>query len=200
MSDHTDPDTLKIPAYLRNKAITSNSRQRLLWTAWDRKEAGAPPNSKRKTGRVRAQTRAKQSAVITEDSVGQEYIPRSVSELDALHTRARLRATPHPHESPIMEVAEQKVKQLFPSNPRKYMPVGETTDYLEKINVAIILLNSTIKEGDILLIEGRGFLFTQPVSEMQIDRKPVSKAKKGSHIGLKVSYPAMKGGSVYKVL
>ena len=203
-NQNTDPETLKIPAYLRNKAIVTNSRQRLLWTAWDRKEAGVKPNSKRKTGRINTKkrltaTEAKKANLHAEEN---EYLPRSITELDALHTRARLQA--HQHESPIMEVAEQKAKQLFPSKPRKYNPVGETTHYLDKIDVAIIKLSCAVKENDILLIEGSGqdgqkFLYTQPVKEMQIDKNPVSKARKGDHIGLKVNYPAKLGGSIYKV-
>lgn len=85
------------------------------------------------------------------------------------------------------------------SKPQKLMPVGHVTHYLDNINVAIILLDSAgIKNGDTLVIEGENFIFTQPVAEMQIDRKPVTRAKKGSHIGLKVEFPAKVSAKVYK--
>ena len=80
------------------------------------------------------------------------------------------------------------------------MQVGHTTHYMENIDVAIILLDQKgVKKGDTLLIEGDDFIATQPIEEMQIDRKPVTKAKKGSHIGLKVKFPAKVNGKVYKL-
>lgn len=115
MQDHNDPDTLKIPAYLRNKAIISHSRQRLLWTALDRKEAGVAPNSKKKTGRINSRKGLTGASATTKTSRGTaatrgtqrigargatytahtdetEYLPRSITELEALHTRSRLQA------------------------------------------------------------------------------------------------------------
>lgn len=80
------------------------------------------------------------------------------------------------------------------------MQVGDVTHYMSNIDVAIILLNQKgVKKGDILLIEGPDFIATQPIEEMQIDRKPVTKAKKGDHIGLKVKFEARINGKVFKL-
>jgi len=88
----------------------------------------------------------------------------------------------------------------IPSIPQKLMLAGHTTHYLDNISVAIILLEKTgIKNGDTLVIEGDNCIFTQPVDEMQIDRNPVTKAKKGSHVGLKVAFAASVNGKVYKL-
>ena len=62
------------------------------------------------------------------------------------------------------------------------------------------MLVSPLKIGDLLVIEGEEELFIQEVEEMQIDRSPVTKAKKGAHIGLKVSRAAKVNGFVYKLL
>jgi len=40
MNNHLDPDQLKIPAYMRKKAIVRQSKQKLILTALDRKQAG----------------------------------------------------------------------------------------------------------------------------------------------------------------
>ena len=43
----TDPEVLKVPAFMRNKVIVSQARQKLIWTALDRKEAGLSYKSKK---------------------------------------------------------------------------------------------------------------------------------------------------------
>lgn len=160
-------EELKIPAYMRKKAITSQSRQQLILTALDRKEAKLKPNSKVSTARKRV-----------------SQTPRTIQ-------RA---STSTPAQAPKTTEVELPIK------PKKLMQVGHTTHYMEKIDVAIILLDKRgVRKGDILLIEGDNFVATQPIDEMQIDRKPVARAKKGSHIGLKVKFPAKVNGRVYKL-
>lgn len=167
MTPKSDPETLKIPAYMRNKAIVKRDRQKLLWTAWDRREAGVDPGSKQATGRIR----------------------RKLSDTPKKINRKK----------PPEILKSREIIDSFNLKPKKLSCIGETTHYLEKINVAIIKINSPLKTGEILLIEGDEYLFVQPVEEMQIDRKPVNRAKKGSHIGLKVAFEAEVNGSVYKL-
>lgn len=153
-----DEEELKVPAYMRKRAITSHARQKLILTALDRKEAGVKPGSTRATAPIKRR-------------------------------RTVQRSTPAP--APEANV---------PLKPKKLMQVGEVTHYMDNIDVAIILLNQKgVKKGDVLLIEGPGFIATQPIEEMQIDRKPVTKAKKGDHIGLKVKFEAEVGGKVFKL-
>lgn len=47
MTQPNDPDTLKIPAYLRKKTIVSQAKQKLILTALDRKEAGLSHTSQK---------------------------------------------------------------------------------------------------------------------------------------------------------
>jgi hypothetical protein len=61
------------------------------------------------------------------------------------------------------------------------------------------MLSDTLKENETILIQGKDSIFSQMVMEMQIDRKPVPKAVKGDHIGLKVDHPAEINGKIYLV-
>jgi ribosomal protein S12 len=155
--DNLDP--LKVPAFMRKKTIVNQTRQKLLWTAWDRKESGVEPNSKRALGKAPRNT-----AIAANQCVVSKKEPLSI---------------------------QKKVA--------KFAAAGEITHFLDKINVSIIKLTARIKEGDLLIIEGADFIFTQQVTQMQVDRQPVKVAKKGSHIGLKTEHPAKIGGKIYLI-
>jgi len=68
MNSKLDAETLKIPAYLRKKMIISQSRQKLILTALDRKEAGLKYDSTKALAPVKPQGSSK--TVITRS--GQE--------------------------------------------------------------------------------------------------------------------------------
>lgn len=201
MAPKNDPETLKIPAYMRTKAIVKRDRQRLLWTAWDRKEAGVKPNSPRAVAPV---DRAKRPQIAGPVVPGRTLKTPS-------HTKRAVADAPSTQRLPAYLKRNEIIKTSLPDNvfetddtpaisschPQKFPLAGETTHYLGNIKVAIIKTTVPLKIGDVLLIEGDGFVFTQPVTEMQIDRKPVKRAKKGSHIGLKVAYEATVNGSVH---
>lgn len=183
MVQKNDPEILKIPAYMRSKAIVKRDRQRLLWTAWDRKEAGVKPNSPRALGNIeRKKPNQISGPVVPGRSLGKLSRPQTFIK------RTNQEENFKKDDTQIMTVASQK--HIF---------AGVTTHYLGNIDVAIIKTTTSLKIGDILLIEGDNFIFTQTVSEMQIDRQPVNKAKKGSHIGLKVNFDAIVNGKVYLV-
>ncbi|MFH0905474.1 MAG: hypothetical protein V1826_02030 [bacterium] len=77
-------------------------------------------------------------------------------------------------------------------------PVGKVTHYYDKLGVAIIELGGGLKVGDTITFKKGGVdLATQPVDSMQIERAPVSSAKKGEIIGLKVDQPIREGVEVY---
>ncbi len=211
MAQRNDPDTLKIPAYMRSKAIVKRDRQRLLWTAWDRKEAGVKPNSPRALGKVerpnsvapgpvvpgRTRTVYTQKSKTTTARKTPAFMQKSVAGQTLQNrTPAFLRPSPAPKIETVQNETDFE-SPITPSLPQKFPHAGETTHYLSNINVAIIKTTVPLKIGDVLLIQGDGYLFTQPITEMQIDRKPVKRAKKGSHIGLKVTHEAAVNGTVY---
>lgn len=86
------------------------------------------------------------------------------------------------------------------SEPREMKVCGICDGYFEAIEVAIIKLTSSLREGDIIFLEKQDGLFEQEVKSMQINRKDVSLARAGSDIGLKVLMKPQVGGKVYKLI
>jgi hypothetical protein len=159
MNKYNDPEALKVPAFMRKAQLVSRSRQKLIMTALDRREAG------------------------------QKKSPR--------------RQAKHRHTTPSLRVEQKNSTApkapLIPKKAQLLEQTGTITHYLDKIDVAIIKLNKFLKSGDTLIIEGEEGLFYQPVAEIQIDRKPVIRAKKGDHVGMKVQFKAKVEGKIYKV-
>ena len=77
---------------------------------------------------------------------------------------------------------------------------GHCEGYFDKIEVAVILLTSPIRTGDMIIFETNEGLFEQEISSMQINRKDISIAHAGDDIGLKVALTPKVGGNVYKVI
>ncbi len=151
-----DDETLKIPAFMRNKVIVSQAKQKLIWTALDRKEAGLSYKSRKPLARVKTE---------------QKPI-----------TNIR-------REQPLIENKKQEKT--------KFKQIGVITSYIDKIQVAIIKLTGTLKKGDTILVEGKNYIFKQQVKEIQINRIPVSVAKKGDHIGIKIDLKPKQEGKIY---
>lgn len=180
-----DPETLRVPAFMRKRSITSHARQKLILTALDRKDAGLKPNS---TVPMAPSKRTRMPVA-----------PRKLAREAAM---PKPELFPSPGVFPEPEIMTTPIIEEAPiafNQTQKLMLTGEVTHYIDKINVAIILLSKSLKQGDTLLIEGENFIATQPIEEMQINRKPVARAKKGAEIGLKVKFEAKVGGRVYKV-
>lgn len=76
--------------------------------------------------------------------------------------------------------------------------IGRVTHYFGNIGVAAIKLSAPLAQGDSVRIEGGETAFSQEVGSMQVDHKPVARAKKGDEIGLKVKKKAREGYRVYK--
>jgi len=81
-----------------------------------------------------------------------------------------------------------------------YKKIGKIVNYLDKINVAVLEVESdSVKTGDTILIGEEGEGFEQVVTSMQIDHEQVDEVKKGGDCGLKVDQVVKKGSNVYKV-
>jgi U32 family peptidase len=76
--------------------------------------------------------------------------------------------------------------------------VGKISNYFDKIGVAVIDLEGTIKVGDQLTIGDGEESFSQAVNSMQIEHENVERAKKGQSIGMKIDKNVKKGWKVYK--
>lgn len=79
--------------------------------------------------------------------------------------------------------------------------VGRVSNYFSRIGVAAIEITSgTIKVGDTIRIKGVKTDFTQMIDSMEIDRRPIEMAQKGSSVGIKVKDRVRPNDVVFKVL
>ncbi len=79
--------------------------------------------------------------------------------------------------------------------------IGKVTHYFNKIGVAVIeITEDEINIGDTIHIKGHTTDFKQLVNSMQVEHKPVEKAKKGESIGMKVDSPVHEHDQVYKII
>jgi len=69
----------------------------------------------------------------------------------------------------------------------KEKEIGTISSYFSHVNVAAIKLSGNLKVGAKVHIKGHTTDFEQDVESIQIEKKSVKTAKKGDHIGIKVS-------------
>jgi translation elongation factor EF-1alpha len=77
--------------------------------------------------------------------------------------------------------------------------VGKVSDFFARPVVAGIELTAGLKTGDKIHIKGHTTDLEMVVDSMQIDNAPVTEAKAGDSIGVKVSERVRSGDTVYKV-
>ncbi len=79
--------------------------------------------------------------------------------------------------------------------------IGIVSNFFNKISVAAVeITEGTVSEGDRLHFLGHTTDFETTVSSMQIEHKPITAAKKGDSVGLKVSERAREGDKVFKII
>lgn len=76
--------------------------------------------------------------------------------------------------------------------------IGKVTHYFPHVNAAVIKLKTPLGIGDTIRIKGHTTDIKETVTSMQIDRAPITVAKKGDEIGLLVSSRVRAGDKVYK--
>jgi len=81
----------------------------------------------------------------------------------------------------------------------KEKEIGKVSGYFSHVGVAAIKLSGKLKIGSKIHIKGSTTDFEQEVDSMQIDKKEVSGAKKGDHIGIKVSEKVRPNDKVFLV-
>ncbi|KKQ97534.1 MAG: hypothetical protein UT24_C0012G0130 [Candidatus Woesebacteria bacterium GW2011_GWB1_39_12] len=78
--------------------------------------------------------------------------------------------------------------------------VGKVTHYYDKIQVAIVELDSDLAVGDkIKFVRGGEDMFEQEVGSIQVEHNQIESAKKGDVVGLKANQEVKEGAEVYKV-
>jgi len=77
--------------------------------------------------------------------------------------------------------------------------VGVVTHYFPRVKAAAIKLKAPLSLGESVRIKGHTTDFTQVVTSLQINRVPITKAKRGQEIGLLVDSRVRRKDVVYKV-
>ena len=77
--------------------------------------------------------------------------------------------------------------------------VGKVIHYYDKIGVAVIKLQKSLKVEDKVRFEKGDMSFEQVIESMQLEHEPISEGKKGQDIAVKVDKVIKKDVSVYKV-
>jgi hypothetical protein len=77
--------------------------------------------------------------------------------------------------------------------------IGQVTHYYTRICVAAVVLEDTLRAGDIVRIRGKHTDFVQRATSMEIQHQPVLQAEAGHDIGLLVDHRARAGDRVYKL-
>ncbi len=81
----------------------------------------------------------------------------------------------------------------------KEKKIGEVTHYFNHIDVAVVKLSGSLKQGDKIRLKGATTDFEEDVKSMQIEHKQVKEAGKGKAVGLKVKERVREGDAVYKI-
>lgn len=76
--------------------------------------------------------------------------------------------------------------------------IGDITHYFPQVKAAVIRLRKPLILGDPVRIKGKHTDFRQTVASMQVNRKPIEKAKAGQEIGLEVMRDVHPGDLLYQ--
>jgi len=78
--------------------------------------------------------------------------------------------------------------------------IGRITHYFSRIGVGVLEITAgELRVGETIHIKGHTTDFYQKVESMQVEHQPVSVARKGDSVGLKVIEPVREHDKVFKV-
>lgn len=78
--------------------------------------------------------------------------------------------------------------------------IGKVSHYYNKIEVAVIELESELKVGDkVRFARGGEDLFEQEIMSIQLEHEDVQKAAKGDSIGIRIKQKVKEGAEVYRL-
>lgn len=78
--------------------------------------------------------------------------------------------------------------------------IGVVADFFARPVVAAIELTAPLKVGDRIHIKGHTTDLEQTVDSMQVNNAPVTEAKAGEGVGVKLTNRVRKGDAVYKIV
>lgn len=77
--------------------------------------------------------------------------------------------------------------------------IGKVIHYFDKAMVAVIRLSGDLKLGEVIKIAKSDSDFEMKVESMQVEHQPITEAKAGDEVAIKVTSPTKEGAVVYKV-
>jgi translation initiation factor IF-2 len=78
--------------------------------------------------------------------------------------------------------------------------IGVVEDYFGHVGAIALKLEQPLAVGDTIKIKKHDGELVEKIISMQIERQPVSSAKAGDSVGIKISGRAHRGNPVYKVV
>ena len=99
---------------------------------------------------------------------------------------------------PAKKAAKKATKKPGLTKQEKADIIGKITHYFPKVRAAVIKVKVPFSIGATIKIKGHTTDFTQNVSSMQIDRVPITSAKKGDEIGVLVISRVRRNDTVFK--
>lgn len=91
-----------------------------------------------------------------------------------------------------------KLKKVASKTTRAKKPIGAVTHFFSEISVAIVKFSKETDSGKTVRFKGATTDFAQKISEMQYDHKPITRAKKGKEVGIKVKDRVREGDKVFE--
>jgi hypothetical protein len=85
-------------------------------------------------------------------------------------------------------------------NADRALYVGTVSHFYSNLSVISVHLEDPLAPGDRIEIRGPETRFVQTVRSIEIDRRPVTAARAGQHIGLATVLPAREGDRVYRFM
>jgi hypothetical protein len=98
----------------------------------------------------------------------------------------------------VKKTAKKAAKKAIASKKIKANIIGTVMHYFPKVRAAVVKLKAPLTIGDVVKVKGHTTDFTQNVTSIQIDRVPITSAKKGQEIGLLVESRVRRKDVVYK--
>jgi putative protease len=105
---------------------------------------------------------------------------------------------------PAKAAKKKKTAPAVPQAPARPKPqgklIGTVSHYFAKVNVvAFKIKNSDLQPGDTIHIQGHTTDYKTTVTSIQTDHRPITKAKKGDEVGIRVPDRAREGDDIYKL-
>ncbi|MDE1870850.1 MAG: hypothetical protein KGI06_01265 [Candidatus Micrarchaeota archaeon] len=94
---------------------------------------------------------------------------------------------------------EPESGNVQPDTEQKRVRIGRVEKFFSNLGVAAISLTSSLKLGDTIEIDSPDEPVRMIVSSMQINKKSVKSASKGSSVGIKIDGSVNSGDTVYAI-